>query len=375
MKICLISRSCLSVVHRRKLRDLAKFDDIGLTLVTPGHWRHMLGDKPLERAQDGIDNYEIISLPISFNGNYFMYFYRSLGEVLRSRKPDIVHIEDEPPYLSTFQIIYLCRRHIPKAKILFFTWENIYKPYRFPFSFFEKYVLSRADYAVCGNEEARGVLVKKGFKKETAVIPQSGIDPYFFAPQDVNELKNNLGLDFFTIGYIGRLTEAKGLSVLLEAAAGLNGDFRLLIIGKGDYKERLVEQARQLGILGKLVFCGAVSYNMVPAYLNCLDVLVLPSMTTSVWKEQFGHILIEAMSCKVPVIGSDSGEIPNVIGDSGLIFKEGDRGDLRAKIEKLMDDSMLRITLAEKGRTRALENYTHERICRRYYEIYKRLFA
>lgn len=373
MKICIISRSYMSVGCHQKLEELAKFDGIDLTLVSPAYWRHMLGDITLEKTR--ADNYQIISLPIFFNGNYFMYFYRSLGGILRFHKPDIVHIEDEPPYLSTFQIIYLCRRHIPKAKILFFTWENIYKTHRFPFSFFERYALSRADYAVCGNREARNVFAKKGFKKETSVIPQSGVDPYFFAPQDANELKNKLGPDSFTVGYIGRLTEAKGLSVLLEAVAGLKRDFKLLIIGKGDYESRLIEQARQLGILDKLVLRGAVRYNLVPAYLNCLDVLVLPSMTTSVWKEQFGHILIEAMSCRVAVIGSDSGEIPNVIGDSGLIFKEGDSGDLRAKMQMLMNDSKLRAMLAEKGRTRVLENYTHEEICRRYHEVYKRLLS
>ena len=55
-----------------------------------------------------------------------------------------------------------------------------------------------------------------------------------------------------------------------------------------------------------------------------MDVSVLPSLTRPNWKEQFGRTLAEAMSCETPVIGSDSGEIPHVIGDAGLIFKEGD---------------------------------------------------
>ena len=60
------------------------------------------------------------------------------------------------------------------------------------------------------------------------------------------------------------------------------------------------------------------------------EVITLPSLSTSYWLEQFGHVLIEAMSCKTPVIGSSSAEIPKVIGDAGFVFKEGDADDLKS---------------------------------------------
>ena len=69
----------------------------------------------------------------------------------------------------------------------------------------------------------------------------------------------------------------------------------------------------------------------VPAVLRALDVLVLPSLTTPSWKEQFGRVLQEAMACAIPVVGSDSGEIPHVIGDAGLVTPEGDAAALRRR--------------------------------------------
>jgi len=79
------------------------------------------------------------------------------------------------------------------------------------------------------------------------------------------------------------------------------------------------------------------------------------------------------MSCEVPVIGSDSGEIPNVIGDCGLIFKEGDVDDLSSKINRLVNNKDLSIELAKKSRQRVLDNFTQEKVARKTYKIYQKI--
>jgi glycosyltransferase involved in cell wall biosynthesis len=93
-----------------------------------------------------------------------------------------------------------------------------------------------------------------------------------------------------------------------------------------------------------------------------MDVMVLPSLTTKFWKEQFGHVLIEAFACETPVIGSSSAEIPNVIGEAGLIAPEGDAAALRDALARLMGDAGLRAALARRGRERALAHYTNRKI-------------
>ena len=101
-----------------------------------------------------------------------------------------------------------------------------------------------------------------------------------------------------------------------------------------------------------------------------MDAFVLPSLTRPNWKEQFGRVLVEAMACETPVIGSRSGEIPGVIGDAGLLFQEGNVQELAACVRRMLDDPALYAQLAVKGRQRVLEHYTQEHIARQMYEVY-----
>jgi len=98
---------------------------------------------------------------------------------------------------------------------------------------------------------------------------------------------------------------------------------------------------------------------MAPAYAR-LDVLVLPSHTTPTWKEQFGRVIVEALSCGVPVLGSDSGEIPWLIGltGGGLVFPEGDVGALAARLRELRESPQLRERLADSGRAAVQSMFT-----------------
>jgi glycosyltransferase involved in cell wall biosynthesis len=113
----------------------------------------------------------------------------------------------------------------------------------------------------------------------------------------------------------------------------------------------------------------------VPAVLRGLDALALPSRTTASWKEQFGRVLIEAMSCGVPVVGSSSAEIPHVIGSAGLVFPEGDAAALADAIGRLAEDAGLRAELVRRGRERVLASYTQAAIARRYAEIYRAMLG
>ena len=117
-----------------------------------------------------------------------------------------------------------------------------------------------------------------------------------------------------------------------------------------------------MGIGERVDFLGQRASTQMPDVYPTFDVLVLPSLTRPNWKEQFGRVLIEAMACGVPVIGSDSGEIPNVIGDAGLIFPEGDIDALRDSIASLLADPGRRARYAEAGRQRVLAEFTQAQI-------------
>ena len=208
-------------------------------------------------------------------------------------------------------------------------------------------------------------------------VSPNGVDTRIFRKMDMSHLKQKLGINKgdFVIGYTGRLMKMKGLATLLQAFSRLaqHPVLRLLIVGSGNYRDEMLSLASQLGIREKMTLVDAVPAEDVPGYINCMDVLVLPSITTPGWVEFFGRVLVEAMVCQVPVIGSSSGEIPNVICDAGLIFQEGNEEDLKDKISTLIENSDLRRALALKGFERANSLFTWESIASDTYKTYRSL--
>ena len=89
---------------------------------------------------------------------------------------------------------------------------------------------------------------------------------------------------------------------------------------------------------------------------------MIPTRTTKKIREQFGRVIVEAMACQIPVIGSTCGAIPEVIADAGLIFEENDANALAKQLRKLIADENLQKSLAIAGRKRVEENYTWERV-------------
>ncbi|MEN6546104.1 MAG: glycosyltransferase family 4 protein, partial [Armatimonadia bacterium] len=124
---------------------------------------------------------------------------------------------------------------------------------------------------------------------------------------------------------------------------------------------------------GVFQFTGSVAHNALADYLNVLDVLVLPSRTRRHWKEQFGRVLVEALACEVPLVGSDSGHIPELVKTTGggLVFHEGRADDLADKLGYLMDHPAEAREMASRGRQVVLRDYSYPRVAQTLYEALK----
>ena len=360
----MVSKACVVGAYQRKLEELVRFPGVELLVAVPPYWQDGKGILPLERAYTS--GYELRVLPMVFNGSFHLHLYRGLDELVRRWQPEIMHIDEEPYNLATFQAMRSAQRH--GARALFFTWQNLLRRYPFPFSYFERYNLAHAACAIAGNQEAQDVLRAKGYGGVIHLLPQFGVDPALYRPE-----RPPRAAPVFVIGYIGRLVEEKGVHLLLQAVAELDGEWMLKLVGSGPYAGRLRALCAQLGIEKRVVWVGRLPSAEMPRTLNEMDVLVLPSLTRSNWKEQFGRILIEAMACEVPVVGSSSGEIPHLIADAGLVFPEGDAGALRDALGKLMRGPELRLELGRKGRTRVLAHYTQGQVAAETYAIYRGL--
>lgn len=199
------------------------------------------------------------------------------------------------------------------------------------------------------------------------MIPQFGV-PDSFAPLPSPRPHNPI-----TIGYAGRLVREKGIEVLLQALAQVEGDWTLKILGSGPLSDILPTLVQTLHISDRVQFSPWVASGEMPRFYNSLDILVVPSLTQPNWKEQFGRVIMEAMACGVLVIGSDSGEIPNVIGDAGIIVPEGNIPALTQSLNTLIQNPTHRHSLGAMGRTRALTLFSQQRVVDDTYALYERL--
>jgi len=373
MRILMVSKACLVGAYQRKLEEIARFPDVELMVAVPPSWREGSRVIQLERAHTA--GYELVVEPIMFNGSFHFHFYPDLGRRLRSFVPDVVHIDEEPYNLATAHALWLAKR--TGAQAVWFSWQNLNRNYPPPFHWVERYSLQNADYAIVGSEGAAEVWREKGYQGPMAIIPQFGVDPEIFAPThssrvEAEILRRDPARDF-VIGYVGRLVPEKGVDLLIDAVADLQEMWCLHVVGNGSEKESLMAQSRRLGLSANVRFGSWMPSLRMPAFYRQLDALVLPSRSRPNWVEQFGRVLIEAMACGVPVIGSDCGEIPHVIGDAGLVFPEDDTEALRACLIQLMRNPETASRLAKRGRERVLDQFTQKTIAARTVDVYREM--
>jgi len=358
MRAVLISRVHLLAANRVKWNYIK---DAELFFITPPSIHHPLKTYQAEFCTD----WPHFLVPARNTDRLSTFFFHpwQLRSILLRLKPDLIQVDEEPLSLALLQVMTL--KNQLQCPIVFFSWENLPIKPRLGFSVVRHFNLSRADGAIAGTREAAQQLQKAGFRGQVAVIPQLGVSPEHFRPLRNEALRRELGLRSFTIGYLGRIVPEKGLWVLLKALALLNADWHCLIVGEGSIRKEWLAQAEQMGLGHRVIWIPTVPHADVVRYINAMDVLVLPSLTTQRWKEQFGHVLIQAMSCQVPVIGSNSGAIPEVIGDTGIVVPEGDPSALARAIERLYRSEDERMALGKKGRERVLQHFTNEQIAQR----------
>ena len=179
-----------------------------------------------------------------------------------------------------------------------------------------------------------------------------------------------------TVLSIGRLIERKGYSYLVQAVAILKKKgvkFKLIIIGEGHEGKLLKEKIQALDLNEEVEIISFKPKADLNYFYNLCDVFVLPSITD--WKgekEGLGVVLIEAMSCKKPVIGTNSGGITDIVKDNktGLLVTEKDPEALADAMEKLLKDKKLATRLAENGYNYVVKNLSSSKITDKVLNIY-----
>jgi len=352
IRLLAISSPCHQPVNRAIYRELAVRHGIRLHLVVPrrlfvgSQWR----DTP--RGEDS-PAYELSLLDLAGTHGRLQRI-QGLEALAASWKPTHVLVDNDPATLMTRQASKAC----PSAEVWALTAENLEPRYARDFFLglkagslsrmagpaliwlLRRWVHPVVDRVLTLSKDGTRVMEAMGCRATRIPL---GFDPalFFIQPEEKRSAtRSRLGLRERTVAYFGRVTPEKGLHLLLEALTGLRDlRWQLLVDHFTDYSTSYTEELKRLvdrlGLAQRVVHFDA-RHDQMPDYMNAADIVVLPSVSTPKWKEQYGRVLPEAMACGRIVVGSDSGAIPEVIGSHGHVFPEGDVGALTAKLRELL---------------------------------------
>jgi glycosyltransferase involved in cell wall biosynthesis len=379
MNLLVVGHPFLLAHNQKKyvaLRQLGA--EIRLLVPSRGRDRFDLTDCEVHPA---LGRAEVVPLKAWLARSHMTYVHnpRGIAQVLREFQPDVLHIEEEPQALITLETIALQRAIAPHAAVTLFSWDNLLRRRRFPLHTLKRrlrrYSLRRVAAVICGNRRAAELLLGEGyFRGPVEVLPQYGLGVEEHQPGIEPTLRAKLGLqDGIVVGYVGRLVPEKGLRILFDALDQLRSlPWKLLLVGAGPLENEIRENwmAR---FPGRIVLVPAVRYEQVPQYLRCSDIFVLPSYSTPSWMEQFGLTIAQAMLLGIPVIGSSSGAIPEVLGPGGIVFEERNTKELTRALKELLDSPDRRKELGMRGREFGLRNYTLESVAGRYHNLFERV--
>jgi len=367
MRVAVIGHTYILEANRGKLRCLSSLCG-NLLFIAPDAWP----EKDFgPRAFEPPGNLDGRPLPIRFGGRVRLYhfgnedFKRTLGEF----SPDILHVEAEAGSAAALQSARAARAL--GCRLTQFCWENI--PMRPGIrKMLASWNFDGVGHLFCGSSGAVRTAKEDGYRGEASVVPQVGVD--------LESIGKAIPLRLFpetefTVGVVARLDAKKGVIDVIRALADPScKDARLAAIGDGPDRAVLEDVARNT-LSERVRFAGAVRHEDVARYMKGFDVLVLASRDVPGWREQFGHVLVEGMAAGTPVIGSDSGAIPEVIGDAGIVFHQGKVDELAAAVSKLMKDRDLRARLAGAGRKRAKEMFTDDVIAKKMFKVWQGMKA
>ena len=353
MRLLVVSHPCTTPINQQIFAEMEKRSGWEITLVIPDQWKDEFGNSlPGERWPGFKARME--KVPVWKNGHIVLHAYKkNWARFFRDNPFDAIYVHNEPYALAAAQICWANNRTL-KAPLGFYSAQNIFKKYPPPFGWLEKMVYDGSAYAFPITKAVEDVLLAKNFRGLSTICPLP-LDPEIYRPRGAESDQKLIprGSDELVIGYVGRLVEPKGLRTLAHALRGLGGlPWKLVVIGKGDFEETFKQLLAEGGLLDRATFLGFVPHAETPRYLSAFDVLVVPSETQPNWKEQFGRVITEAMASGTPVIGSSSGEIPNLIRESGggTIFPERDPGAFGDAIRRMIAEPSLRSDCAAKGR-------------------------
>lgn len=352
-----------------------------ILIIVPEEWNE--GGQIIESKTNEINSKcKIVAIKTFMNHHGATYFYQTIKLInsLNKFQPDIIHIHEEPWSISAFQTIILSKFFLRKNKPkIIIDSAAINTKKILGFKSLENYVSRNCDVIFARNAECEMVLRERGCKNPIYHL-YNGVDEDLFFSLDNNnkieQLKEKYSIphEKKIIGFVGRMIHEKGIFDFLSAIKMLEkreyDDKHFIMVGNGPEKENVVKYIQENDLNNHITVLNKVPSLKMPEIMNIIDLLILPSYSTAQWKEQFGRVLIEAMSCGKAVIGSNSGGIPEVIGNKGYIFPEKNPEEIRSLICSITKEESL-IEAKKFGKERVSSFFSWAAISKHYIRVLK----
>jgi glycosyltransferase involved in cell wall biosynthesis len=369
-----IGHSYAVTMNRRLAQEMARVggDAWDVTAAAPKHFVGSNDLRPVHLERQDDEPCRVVPLNAYLTARVHAFVYGWGLRALVAERWDLVHCWEEPYILVGGQMAWWTPRGTP---LVFRSAQSISKSYPFPFKQIEKYAIQRASgWLCCGRLVEQMLRGRPGYDRLPHARIPLGVDVNAFRPDRAagEAILHKVGWDSKgapVVGYLGRFTPEKGLDLLQRSLDRVRTPWRALFVGAGALLPSLRAWADRHG--DRVRVCVDVTHDQVPAYLNAMDILCAPSQTTRSWKEQFGRMVVEAFASGVAVIGSDSGEIPYVLKDSGIVVSEKDEAGLTRAIEELLEDGKKREELGRRGLARAHDEFAWSVVARRYLQFFE----
>jgi glycosyltransferase involved in cell wall biosynthesis len=365
--IVVVSTACSTAVNRNIYKEFKK---LGLTILLVVPKELTLSSGLIKKADiQEIDDPDIEFMTIT-DGNSRISRFIGITKFLNLHRSKLIILDTEPISIIALQIGLLAK--IFKSKLFCISCENmslsILDSYRRNgingvfITIFKRMMLIISKKLVHGvftiNNEGTQIFNNESFSN-VRKIPL-GFDPKYFHINLISRkaVRSKFGLNGFVIGFFGRITYEKGIHILVDALHLLkNYKWTLMIdefnIYKNQFQENIHNQIIQSGLIDKVVFVNP-RHDEMGSFINSVDVVVMPSISTSFWIEQYGRVAAEAMACGKLVVASNSGALPMLLNGRGILFEEGDIKHLAAILKGLIVNAQ-----SHKNSAKEISNYAH----------------
>ncbi|MFX1465845.1 MAG: glycosyltransferase family 4 protein [Promethearchaeota archaeon] len=329
--------------------------------------------------EKNLEGVKIIHTPYLFKLR--PYFPISIPKRLSFEKFDILHLHEDYQ-LNTFYCSFLSRN---KANIPTILTEH-YDGYAIGHTgwkllrsltnrFIGKTVVRGCDRYIAQTTKSREYLINQGAEPKFIDILYHSVDTSLFTPRRSNVLNKYLSDDEIKFLFVGRLEKSKGVYSLIHAMKYISKsklNAKLFIIGRGGEEKNLKTLVSSLNLTDFVKFLGNISYESLPEFYNSCDVLLLPSLI-----DPSPSVILEAMACGKPVIGSKVGGIKEVLVDreTGYLFTPNNYRELSLLLRKFIESPNIIQQFGKNSRKRIEEVYALDKISEKQIKIYEKVLA